>query len=117
MQFSKEGEFYKASRVTGPRHNLLFLSFITGDNSASPIIGANPAIGDCSHSPLDKQQILSAVLEGVRLANHQLGTDYQVAMVRYVENDTPPEITYSYLAFKLIEYIEGNHQLEASKES
>jgi hypothetical protein len=62
-----------------------------------------PAIGACAHSPLDATQILLAAEKGVELANQQLGTTYRVAQIRYVENDTPPEITYCSMAMKLIE--------------
>lgn len=51
--------------------------------------------------------MVAAVLEGVAMANKELGTDYAVTHIRYVENDTPPEVVYALLARSIIQRIES----------
>lgn len=48
---------------------------------------------------------MQAVLEGVAEANTRFGTSYFATHIRYVENDTPPEIVYGFLAQKIVERV------------
>jgi hypothetical protein len=105
MHISKDGSFYRISRITGPTHNLLMISFAETAETCIPSIEALPPVGDCRHASLNRDKILTEVLEGVEQANRQLGTQYRVAKVRYVENDTGPEATYKHLAQKVVEHI------------
>lgn len=61
----------------------------------------------CGHAPLDETKVIAAVLEGVAMANKELGADYAVTHIRYVENDTPPEVVYALLARFIIQRIES----------
>jgi hypothetical protein len=45
------------------------------------------------------------VLEGVAEANAEFGTDYHVAAIRYVVNDTPSSSVYRLLARSLIRHL------------
>ena len=101
MHFVRLGEFLAVSRITGPTHNLLQIR-LDGTGSR-PICERLPAVGGCSHKPLDEDALVRYVLEGVAEANGELGTAYSVAHIRYVENDTPPEVVYGFMAMRLIE--------------
>jgi hypothetical protein len=107
MQVTKQGDFYRIARVTGPTHNALLISFAvrTEADIATPVIEALPPMGDCQHENLNSDTILSEVLEGVQEGNTQFVTAYHVPTVQYVLNDTRPESAYRYLAFKLIEHL------------
>jgi len=105
MQIRKEGSFYRASMVTGPRHNTLLISFADDQNPCDPRIEVLPPIGDCQHPPLNSNAVLQAVLEGVEKVNEKWNAGYRVAVIEYVENDTGPESTYGYLAEKIVEHI------------
>ncbi len=106
MQFSRREQFYQASHITGPKHNFLALT-LTGNTSgtSAPTIESLPPVGTCSHRPLNPQQILHAVVEGVTTANTQFGTQFSVQHAQYLANDTGPESIYAFLALKIIEHV------------
>lgn len=115
MHFSRRDQFFQASRITGPTHNLLALSFGEQHDAAAPTIEALPPVGACRHAPLDPQQIFAAVLDGVDMANMQFGVQFGVQRVQYVENDTGPERMYGVLAIKLIEHLVGGGTFEPAR--
>ena len=106
MHFSRNGEFFSVSRITGPHHNLLQIRLSKGDADATAL-ECLPAIGSCTHPPLDSDKLLVAVLEGIAKANLELGTAYWAAHVRYVGNDTPPESVYGFLALSIVRHLES----------
>jgi hypothetical protein len=103
MQFIRIGEYLAVSRITGPRHNLLQLRLASERQATAVECEKLPPVGSCVHAPLDEQTLIAKVLEGVALANAELGTAYSVTHIRYVANDTKPESAYAYMALKLIE--------------
>lgn len=109
MHFSRDDKFFSASRVTGPTHNLLQIRL---SKDAAPILDCErlPPQGSCVHAPLDEAKVVAAVLEGIAIANKELGADYAVTHIRYVENDTPPEAVYALLARSIIQRIESQEE-------
>jgi hypothetical protein len=104
MQYVRLGEFFAVSRITGPSHNLLQMRL--SNSPQGPIICEQlSATGVCRHGTLNEDAIAMAVLEGVTLANSQLGSSYVVSHIRYVENDTPPETVYGMLAVKILQHV------------
>jgi hypothetical protein len=113
MQFTRIDDYLAASRITGPHHNLLQLRIST-DSQAEPVCECLPPIGECIHEPLNKQELVAMVVEGVKEANQQLGSSYSVTHIRYVANDTKPETVYGLLALKIIKHLEvGGEFIEA----
>jgi hypothetical protein len=104
MQFARIGEYLAVSRITGPRHNLLQVRLAT-ESQLAPVIECLPPQGGCTHEPMNEAEIVARVLEGVTEANAKLGCGYSVTHIRYVENDTKPEVVYAYMAFKLVEHL------------
>lgn len=100
MQFVRQGEFLTVARVTGITHNLLQIRFDSTECRLS--CERLPPIGGCKHKPLDEEALVRCVLEGVAEANSELGTDYSVAEIRYVENDTAPEAPYRFMAMSIV---------------
>jgi hypothetical protein len=106
MQFVQIGEFLAASRITGPRHNLLQIK-IGSESQGKPICEVLPPQGACVHEPLNEIDVVASVLEGVAEANKRLGTNYSVTHIKYVKNDTKPETVYGFLAMKIVEHLQG----------
>ena len=106
MQFIRIGEYLAASMITGPKHNLLQLRIGTGPQGtlACEML---PPIGNCVHKPLNPEEIVERVVEGLVEANSRLGTNHSLTHVRYVENDTGPEVVYGYMCIKLLEHLES----------
>ncbi len=112
MQFSRDGDWYQVVRITGPAHNLLGLRF--GEPG-----GPQPAIERLSVSNgapiIEADDVQGQVLEGVSEANAQLGTDYQVAAIRFITTDTPSSSTYRSLAKSLVEQLAQEGTLAGAK--
>ena len=99
MHFSRDHEWYQISRITGPTHNKLGLKFGEGEGS-QPTIEAL-SVGD-GEAKIVAEVVQQQVLEGVAEANAEFATDYHVAAIRYVINDTPSSSVYRMLAISLI---------------
>jgi hypothetical protein len=111
MRYVRLGEFLAVSRITGPTHNLLQLKLLSspaGDLVCEQLAGQ----GGCRHAPLDEESLIRFVLEGVQLANSRLGTSYAVSHIRYVQDDTPPEAIYGFLATSLLEHLHSGGAFE-----
>lgn len=104
MHFVRLGEYFAVSRITGPQHNLLQLR-LCEDEQGQPSCEQLPPQGECRHEPLIESKIISSVIEGAAEANQRLGTSYAITHIRYIENDTKPEVVYGYMAMKLIEHL------------
>jgi hypothetical protein len=106
MQFFRIGEYLAASMITGPKHNLLQLRIGTGPQGI-PACEMLPPVGNCVHKPLNLEAVVERVLEGLIEANSRLGTNHSLTHIRYVENDTGPEVVYGHMCIKLIEHLEA----------
>ena len=85
MRYSINGDFYRVTRVTGPAHNLLGLSF----TKVTPETVGVERLGSPSEHAIDEDQLKRAVLSGVDHANASLQTDFHVSRIHYVPTDTP----------------------------
>jgi hypothetical protein len=111
MRFRHCGSTYSATRITGPRHNYLAITFATEARSPEPQVIELPPQGGCEHPPLDGAKVLAAVLAGVAEGNREFGASFAVATVQYVANDTGPEEVYHHMARALVEEA-SRHQAE-----
>ncbi len=102
MQFSRDGDWYQVIRITGPSHNLLGLKFGEPD-SPQPVVERLSVSNEAS--VIEADDVKRQVLEGLSEANAQLGTEYQVAAIRFVTTDTPSSNIYSSLARILVEQL------------
>jgi hypothetical protein len=99
MHFSRDHEWYQVSLTTGPTHNRLGLKF--GESGSSQPTMEALSVGD-GEAKIVAEEVQQQVLEGVAEANAEFGTDYQIAAIRYVMNDTPSSFIYRILARFLI---------------
>jgi len=104
MHFVRLGEFLAASMITGPKHNLLQIRLSAGVQGELAC-ECLPPQGECRHEPLVEADVIASVLEGLAEANSRLGTAHTITHMRYVQNDTKPEIVYGYLALKILEHM------------
>lgn len=111
MQFVRLGEFFAAARITGPTHNLLQIR-LGGPLDGFPICERLAGTGECRHKPLNEDQLVKHVLRGVAEANQHLGSAYVVSHIRYVENDTPPEEAYGFMAMRIVEHYHNGGAFE-----
>ena len=112
MQFVKLGEYFGAVHISGITHNLLKVRLIECDQEAMVNCECLPPNGDCRHKPIDEQALVKFVLSGVAHANEKLGTSYRVTHIQYVENDTPPESKYGYMACSIVEHLHAGEVWE-----
>jgi hypothetical protein len=107
MSYSKSKNFYLVTHITGPTHNLLIIRLTRANVEIAPKIQMLPPTSGCRCGPPDEEAVLENVKRGAAEANAQLSTNYQVAEVRFVENDSKNETVYAYMTQKLIERIEA----------
>jgi hypothetical protein len=96
MQYVFDGQFYKVVKVTGPRHNLLGLSF--GECAEPAVI----ALGDDKSHAIVAEEVLQQVISGVDDMNAKLGTTYLVKQIQFVLSDTPSNSIYRELAQSIV---------------
>lgn len=115
MQFVRIGDYYGASHITGPKHNLLQLRLSTGVGVQVPVLETLPTNTNCSHPLLNDEVVVEKVVEGVAEANLRLGTSFRVTHIRRVANDTGPEVLLAYMAGKIIERIVDGGEFKEAK--
>lgn len=103
MRFQHYGAMHSITRITGPRHNYLAITFATEDPSPEPQVIELPPQGGCEHRALDRAKILVSVMAGVAEGNREHGSDFVVASIQFVANDTGPEEVYQDMAKLLVE--------------
>jgi hypothetical protein len=112
MHFCRVDDYLSVSRITGGQDNILQIRLSmtepdTVDVDARPLAGFSSTL-------LDENKVVSAVMEGLRQANAELGTSYWISHIRFVANDSKPEKTYSLLTQALLhQYYAGNPSLGA----
>ncbi len=99
MQVTRRGDLYKVARITGPTHNYLAIKFGKPSGQAPEIV----ALRDDVKVRLDATKVRDEVSKGVAEANQRLGTSYEVALIQFVPDDSPPEAGYRELAVKITE--------------
>ncbi len=105
MQITRDGELYKAVRVTGPHHNMLGLVLSPGPVEETEVEQLGPRANADQSGRLDPGQVLARVLEGVGEANRALDTQYGVVRVQFDPTDTPPLAAYILLARRIVEAV------------
>lgn len=115
MHFTKKEKYLCASRITGPRHNYIEIELSTGEQLI-PVCERLKPVGDCRHEPLDEAEIIARVQEGVAEANIRFSKNFCVNHIRYIENDTKPELIYGVLVLKIITHLEQGGIFQMAQE-
>lgn len=98
MHYSRVGHFLSASRITGPKHNILQLELgaAAGGSPAVERLGASDA------NALSEEAVVAAVMEGVAAANQRFAQRWAVSRLRYAPADSGPEAVYAHLAYSIL---------------
>ncbi len=108
MYFSKDGEFHRVVRVTGPAHNILGLSFSRRKPEEVAVI----KLRDAPAATIDESRLRQAIFSGVTAANAEFGCEYLVDRIQYDPSDTPDLDVYAALARTLVERV--HHETRAA---
>lgn len=103
MHYSRVGHFLSASRITGPKHNLLQLEL----GSAAGSVPAIERLGPSDENSLWEEAVVSAVMEGVAAANLRFARSWTVLRMRYAPADSAPEAVYAHLAYSILANLEA----------
>ena len=98
MHYSRVGHLLSASRITGPKHNILQLE-LTADAGRIPVI---ERLGPSDIGSLSEEAVVSAATEGVAAANHRFGRNWTISRIRYAPADSAPESVYIHLAYSIV---------------
>ena len=101
MKVLKDGQVYKATHVSGPRHSYLGL-ILSSDHDITPCVESVELGDDATDSKIEESKLTSCVQAGVLDGNHQCGTNYAVALIQYVRGDTWDEDVYFRLAKEIV---------------
>jgi hypothetical protein len=122
MQFNRVGDYEVITRITGPHHHFLGLRLAPGGGASlawstnvlasemhcrAPLVEAVSLSGEVRRTEVrdDFKRIVDEVTQGLCAANAHLGTDYEVAAVRYCDADPPVPGIYADLAEQLVEHL------------
>jgi hypothetical protein len=100
MRINFDGEMFRASRVTGPRHNYLgMVVLLVADADDWPLI--EHAHGNEPRS-IESHDIRTWICEGVRKANEALSTEYRIGRAEYVISDSNDPAIYRAMAKNIV---------------
>jgi len=95
MKVTKVDGIFKASRITGPKHNYLGLVFTKNQPDEIKLIprtlNGEPAI-------IDPQRMVAAVVLGIEEASKGNPQEFYAHSIEYVVSDTPDYSAYAILA-------------------
>lgn len=110
MEFTKKGDIYKITRITGNRDNILGVSF-GNENSIKEnieIIQWNFPNTNNNKIQTSKKEVLSQVISGLNSINKSLGTRDTLSKIYYVPSEDSRYLIYQTLIRSLIKhYYEG----------
>ena len=95
MHVTRNGDFFRIVRITGPSHNML--SLLYGTEGLEDI----EVLDDDTESTLEIEEVRKQVLAGVSEANIALDKNYRVERIQFLRSDSSPVEIYRTLAFEL----------------
>ena len=115
-QYTRSGDYYRVSFVTGPSHVLLGLLLGVGNKANIDMVSLGVA-GKCNHGSHDLENMKQSVIEGVSKANNEFGTNFTIKEIQYVKNDTPNYTLYVHCAYLIIKGIYEGKQFKVFSET
>ena len=100
MQFFYDGKMYKAIRITGPKHNILGLSFT--DTQENFCVEINDLEKNSVESNIDSSDVESQVMKAVSESNKEFNTTYRVKKIEFISSDAPSSNAYKELTKAII---------------
>lgn len=101
MNVTKTDNMYKASRISGPKHNYLGI-VVTEDVRVTPNVVERTLNVEQQPSCIDKERLVTAVSGGVREGNREYGSAYHIEVIEFVSSDTPDYDIYTMMAKAIV---------------
>ena len=109
MGFTKKGNIYKITRMTGNCDSFLGISFAETTEENPEVIEVQIKNPKKKKNQPSKDEVLKQVLAGLKSVNQSLGTDYKLSQIYYVPSSDGPSSIYQSLIRRLvIHYHNGN---------
>ncbi|BFM13651.1 hypothetical protein R50072_38040 [Simiduia litorea] len=115
-QFTRSGDHYRVTYISGPSHVLLGLLLDEGNETKIDMVGLG-AVGTCNHGSHNLENMKQGVIEGVSKANTKFSTNFSIKEIEYVENDTPNYTLYAHCAYLIIKGIYEGEQFKVFSET
>lgn len=100
LKVSKDGNTYKAFKITGPTHNFLALEIV--DTSPENISVEGHRMGPEEPTGIDGEQLVKTVQKVVAQANALCGLELYLKKIQYIVTDTPDMEQYQHLAQEIL---------------
>lgn len=115
MGFTKKGNIYKITRMTGNHDSFLGISFAENSENNLEIIEVQIKNPKKNKNQPSKEEVLKQVLIGLKSINEALTTNYKLSRIYYVSSSDGPSSIYQSLIRRLIiHYHNGNEFKEVS---
>jgi hypothetical protein len=109
MGFTKKGNIYKITRMTGNHDSFLGISFAENIEQNPEVIEVQIRNPKKKKNQPSKDEVLKQVLAGLESVNQSLGTNYKLSQIYYVPSSDGPSSMYQSLIRTLItHYHSGN---------
>jgi len=109
MGFTKKGDIYKITRMTGNHDSFLGISFAEKIEQNPEIIEVQIRNPKKNKNQPSKDEVLKQVLAGLKSVNQSLGTNYKLSQIYYLpSSDGPSSIYQSLIRTLIIHYHSGN---------
>ncbi len=103
MQYIIDGEFYKITRVTGPKHNMLGVRF-SDTHKEMEVVDLDFSAKQVNFSA---SEVKSQVQLGLADVNRELGTKYKISAIQFVGSDTKSDSIYAELVKIIVRRLES----------
>lgn len=102
MQFSKNEDIYRVSRITGSQDNFLGVALA---DSPTQLEIVEWAISENPKTRTSSDELLKQVSEGLAEINKELDSNYYLSRIYYLPDERPDNDIYKLLVIELIRRI------------
>ncbi len=117
MQFTKNGDIYMVSRITGSQDNILGVSFSENNSNDIEVIQWHLESDRNKKVLTSDDQVLKHVLFGLKEINRSLDTNYRLSKIYFVPTESAGDGAYELLIGRLIEHYHSGNEFKKSKQS
>ena len=118
MKFSKKGDVYTVTRITGSQDNILGITlapnFYIRDRSSNSIEVIEWEFSNINKGSIktSKQEVMEQVLAGLDSINFSLRTNYRLSKIYFCPFDSSANQVYSGLIAKIIRHYHDGNKFE-----
>jgi hypothetical protein len=108
MRFTKKGNIYRITRLTGSQDNILGVSF--GEDNKMEILEWPIEEGEKIRT--SKKEVLEQIISGLESVNQSLGTNYKLSKIYFLPSDRASNSVYNLLICKLIRHYHSGNEFK-----